>query len=82
MVRDIVLLVLLVVTLLAVIKLYLSISSLLATAKRAMKAAEEVTATVSESVIGPAVAGSGVAFGAGKLMAFLLGMSKRKKKGE
>ena len=79
MIRDIVLLVLLAVTFLAVLALYFKISSVLGTARRTLKAAEDIVTTVSESVVGPAAAGSGVAFGAGKAMAFLFGLSKRKK---
>ena len=80
--RDVVLLVLLMVMLLVILKLYFNISSVLGSAKRAVKAAEEIVTTVSGSVIGPVAAGSGVAFGAGKAMAFLMGLSKRRKKGE
>ena len=82
MIRDIVLLALLGVTLLAVLFLYFKISSILGSAKRTLKAAEDIVTTVSESVVGPAAAGSGVAFGAGKAMAFLFGLSKRKKGGK
>ena len=80
-IRDIVFLVLLGVTLLAILTLYFKISSILSSAKRTLKAAEDIATTVSESVVGPAASGSGVAFGAGKAMAFLFGLSKRKKKG-
>ena len=79
--RDVAFLVLLLVLLVVALKLYFSLSSVLGSAKRVIKAAEEITTTVSESVVGPATAGSGVAYGAGKVMAFLAGLSRRKKKG-
>ena len=81
MIRDIVFLVLLAVALLAVLTLYVKISSILSSAKRTLKAAEEIATTVSESVVGPASSGSRVAFSVGKAMAFLFGLSKRRKKG-
>ena len=81
MIRDIIFLVLLAVTLLAVLILYFKVSSVLSSARRTLKAAEDIATTVSESVVGPAAAGSGVAFGAGKAVAFLFGLSKRRKKG-
>jgi len=81
MIRDVVFLVLLGVTLLAILTLYSKISSILSSAKRTLKAAEDIATTVSDRMVGPAAAGSGVAFGAGKAMAFLFGLSNRKKKG-
>ena len=79
MTRDIVFLVLLSVSLIVVLVLFLKVLSVLKSAKRTIGAAEEIITTVSENVVGPAAAGSGVAFGAGKAMAFLFGLKKRRK---
>ena len=79
--RDVALLVLLLVLLVVALKLYFNLSSILGSVKKVVKSAEEITTTVSESVVGPATAGSGVAYGAGKAMAFLAGLSRRRKKG-
>ena len=62
---------------------YSKLSAVLKSAKQTLKSVEEVAAAVSGKIVGPATAGSGAAFGAGKLAAFVLGFSrkKRKKKG-
>ena len=80
MTRDIVFLVLLVIAILATLALYSKVSKLLGSAKRTVKDAEDIFSAVSSKVVGPAAAGSGMAFGAGKLMAFLLGLRKKKRK--
>ena len=80
LVRDITLLLLLLVALFVVLFLYRKASTLLDSTKRAMKNAEDIVSTVSEKVVGPAAAGTGLAFGAGKVMAFLLGVSGRRRK--
>ena len=59
--------------------IYRMLAGLLSSAKRTLKNAEEVTSAVSSKIVGPAAAGSGVAFGAGKLAAFVLGFSRKKK---
>ena len=81
MTRDIVFLVLLVIAILATLILYSKVSKVLDSAKRTVKDAEDIFSAVSSKVVGPAAAGSGAAFGAGKLMAFLLGFRKKNKKG-
>lgn len=80
MTRDIVFLVLLVIVILATLLIYSKVSKLLDSTKRTVQDAENIFSAVSSKVVGPAV-GSGMAFGAGKLMAFLLGFRKRKKGG-
>ena len=82
-IRDIVFIVLLLVALVVAVAaavLVRKVSSVLNTAKRTAKGVEDMVATVSGSVIRPATAGSGVAFGAGKILAFILGLARRKKK--
>ena len=82
-IRDIafivLLLVMLVVAVVAVV-LVRKVSSVLNSAKRTAKGVEDIMSTVSGSVVKPAAAGSGVAFGAGKILAFILGLGRQKKK--
>ncbi len=82
-IRDIAFIVLLLVLLVvAVVALILvrKVSSVVNSAKRTAKGVEDMMSTVSGSVVKPAAAGSGVAFGAGKVLAFILGLGRRKKK--
>ena len=58
------------------------VSGLLSSARRTMKNLEEVVDAVSSRIVGPAAGGSGVAFGAGKLAAFFLGFSRKRKSKE
>ena len=76
MIRDIALLVMIVVTTLAVIIIYVKVSRILNTAKRTLESVEGIISTVSEKLVAPAAAGSGLAFGVGKLAAFLFGSRK------
>ena len=81
MIRDIAFLVLILVVILVVLALFFKVMGLINSVKRTTKEAEEIITTVADKVVGRAVAGSGVAFGAGKAAAFLFGLKgKRKKK--
>ncbi len=79
-IRDIVFILLLLVTLVVAVVLLRKVSSILNSAKRTAKAVEDMMSTVSSGVVKPAAAGSELAFGAGKVMAFILGLGRRKKK--
>ena len=79
--RDIAFLVLMAFTLLAMLVLFFKVSSLLGSAKRTFRNAEDIFSLVSERLVKPAAAGSGMAFGAGKLAGFLLGFGRRRRKG-
>lgn len=81
MARDIVFFLLLAVVLLVILVLFRKVSALLDSVKRTVKDAEDVIFVVSDKVVGRATAGSGVAYGAGKVGAFLLGLRRRGKKG-
>ncbi len=70
----------LLVLLLLVFGLYRKVSSLLNSARKTVKSVEEITTAVSDSLVKPATAGSGIAFGAGKLLSFLLGFRRGGKK--
>ena len=76
--RDILLLLLLLVTLLAVLFTYRKISRVFGSANRIIKETEEIVSSVSGKIVKPATAGSGVAFGVGKIAAFLFGLRRRK----
>ncbi len=77
MIRDIAIISVLLVVLLVVLLIYLKVSSILNSVKRTMKNAEDVASIVLNRVARPAAAGSGVAFGAGKVAAFLAGLTGR-----
>jgi len=81
MARDIVFFLLLAALLLVVLVLFRKVSAMLNSAKRTIRDAENVISAVSDKVVGPATKGSGIAFGVGKLGAFLLGLRKRGKGG-
>lgn len=81
MARDIVFFLLLVVVLLVILVLFRKVSALLNSVKRTVKDAEDVISVISDKVVGRATAGSGVAFGVGKVGAFLLGLRRRGKRG-
>ena len=70
----------LLVSVILLFRLYRKVSSLLSSVRKTIKNVEEITSAVSESFVKPATAGSGVAFGAGKLISFLLGFRKGGKK--
>jgi hypothetical protein len=79
LVRDILLIVLLLLATLTLLIVLWKASSLLSSVRRTLKNVEDVAEAVSSRIVGPAAAGSGVAFGAGKVAAFFLGLSKKKR---
>ena len=80
LVRDILLLLLLLVLLLVVFFTYRKVSRVFRSANRIIRDTEEIVSSVSGKIVRPAAAGSGIAFGVGKIAAFLFGF--RRKKGE
>ena len=78
MIRDIAFLVILLTLLLTTLILYRKLSAVLNSARRTLKGTEDVVSALSK-LARPAAVGSGTAFGVGKLAAFLLGVSRRKK---
>ncbi len=78
LVRDILLLLLLIVTLLVVFFTYRKISRVFGSVNRIVRETEEIVSSVSGKIVRPAAAGSGVAFGVGKIAAFLFGLRRRK----
>ena len=81
-IRDIALISILLFAMAVLLALYWKLSGVLDSARRIMKNADEVADAISSRIVGPAAAGSGVAFGAGKVAAFILGLSRRKKGGK
>ena len=82
MIRDIAFLVLLLMAMmgmLAVFILYRKLASMIDSARRTVKQAEDIFSAVSNKVVKPATAGSGAAFGAGKLASFLLGLRRKRR---
>jgi hypothetical protein len=78
LVRDVLLIVVLVLATMTLLVVFWKVSGVLSSARRTMKNVEDVAEAVSSRIIGPAAAGSGVAFGAGKLAAFFMGFSKKR----
>ena len=81
-IRDIAFLLVLVVALLTIVIVYSKISSVLNSAKRTVEEAEDIVSTVAGRVVRPAVAGSGMVFGAGKVLSFFLGRSRKRRRKE
>ena len=81
-VRDSLLIVLLVLALAVMLFTFKKVSNLLNSVNRTVRNAEEVSDAISSRIVGPASASSGVAFGAGKVAAFFLGLRRRKKSGK
>ena len=76
-VRDLLLLAILLFILILVISIYRKVSQALNSAGRILDNTEEIVNTVSENIVRPASSGSGVAFGIGKMIAFLRGTKSR-----
>ena len=78
-IRDVALISIMLAVMFVLLLLFKKISAILDSARRTMKIVEEITTALSGGIVGPASAGSSVAFGAGKLAAFVLGFSRSKK---
>jgi len=78
LVRDILLLLLLLVLLLVVFFTYRKVSRVFRSANRIIRDTEEIVSSVSGKIVRPAAAGSGIAFGVGKIAAFLFGLRRKK----
>jgi type II secretory pathway component PulF len=56
------------------------VSQVVSSAKRTIEDTQHIVSTVSDKVVRPAAAGSGVVFGVGRLLRFLLRRSNRDKR--
>ena len=80
-IRDVLIILIFSLVLVVLLVIYRKTSKVLDSARRTMKNVEEMADAVANSVVGPAAAGSGLAFGAGKLAAFVLGLARKRRKG-
>ena len=78
LIRDIVIISMMLVATIVLLLLGWKGLSILGSVKRAADRVSEVTSTVSEMFAKPAAAGSGMAFGAGKVASFIMGLRKKK----
>ena len=78
-IRDVAFIFILLLAIVTSLLLYRKVSALLDSVKRTVKSAEEISTALSDKIVRPAAAGSGVAFGAGKLAAFVLGLAKKRR---
>lgn len=79
-IRDVTFIAVLLIALLLALLLFRQVSKLVGSVRRVMDEAEEMVTTVSDRIVRPASAGSGVAFGAGKVLAFLSGFRRRNRR--
>ena len=81
-IRDVLLILIFLVSLFLLVAFYRKLSAVLESAKRTAANVDEIVETVSERIVGPATAGSGVAFGLGKAMAYFAGRKSKNRKEE
>ena len=79
-VRDFILILAFLIAALVLLLIYRKLSSVLDSARKTLKNAEELTTAISSKLAGPAGSGSGVASGAGKVAAFIFNFARRMKK--
>ena len=77
-IRDILIILVMVVGVLAIVLLYWSISRLLKTVSRTADKVSDVVSEVSDKLVKPATAGSGAAFALGKLASIVVGFGSKK----
>ena len=80
-IRDVIVIVTfltLLVLLVGLFALYRKLSGLLDSAKSVAASTEQIADAISSRIVGPAAAGSGLAFGMGKAAAFFRGFRKKK----
>ena len=78
-IRDVALIVILLLVTTILLFLYVKISKALNSVARTVNNLADIADALGAKIIAPAAAGSGLAFGAGKLVAFVLGFSKKGK---
>ena len=80
MVRDALLFVLLLVLFVGAVIIVIKLSALISEAREVVSDTKKMVETLMEHVVQPAASNSGVAYGAGKVGAFLLGLRRNKRK--
>ena len=78
-IRDVALIVILLLATTILLFLYVRLSKALNSVARTVSNLADIVDALSNKIIAPAAAGSGLAFGAGKLAAFMAGFSKKGK---
>ena len=78
--RDVLIILISFFGLLAVLVIYRKVTKILDSAGRTLKNVEDMADSLANSIVKPANSGSGLAFGVGKLAAFVMGLSRRKKR--
>ncbi len=78
--RDILLFALLLVLLVGALIVVKKLSALINEAQKVVTNTREMIETLTENVVEPAASNSGMAYGAGKVGAFLLGLRKNKRR--
>ena len=79
-IRDVVLIVIFLLAMVVLLALFSKVSAVLDSLKRTVKAVQEVSDALSDKIVGPATAGSGIAYRTGKLAAFFFGLSRRSRR--
>ncbi len=80
MARDILLFVLLLALLVGALIVIKKLSALINEAQKVVTNTREMIETLTENVVEPAASNSGMAYGAGKVGAFLLGLRRNKRR--
>ena len=80
MARDILLFVLLLALLVGALIVIRKLSALINEAQKVVTNTREMIETLTENVVEPAASNSGVAYGAGKVGAFILGLRRNKRR--
>ena len=80
MARDALLFILLLALLVGVLIVIKKISTLISEAQKVVADTRKMVETLTEHVVQPAASNSGVAYGAGKVGAFILGLRRNKRK--
>ncbi len=70
------------ITTLVTLLIYRKLSSLVSSIQKTAKDAGDISTTISEKIVKPLAARSVLALGAGQILAFLLGISRRKRGGK
>lgn len=81
-IRDTVIIVVSLLSLLLIYLTYRKISAVFNSATRSVKRLEDIVSAFSDRVSAPASTVSGLVFGAGKMAEFVMGLSRNKRKGE
>ena len=80
-IRDGLLILIFLLAVIVLLVIWRKVSAVLNSFARTAKSVEEITEAVSSKIAKPAASGSGVAFGIGKVAAFVAGLGKSKNQG-